>query len=83
MDEVALYGYGNRTNVHHITEILDPKFKESCRLVTGRNILVNKRNKYNEVHKRIWCTYGSNRQLFPPLKILKNALDKEEDVAEG
>ena len=40
-------------DVQHITEILDPKFKELADWLQ-EEYLVNKRNKYNEVHKRMF-----------------------------
>ena len=68
-------------NVQHITEILDPKFKELADWLQ-EEYLVNKRNKYNEVHKRMFGAPMAAIDNYFPLKILKNALDKEEDVAE-
>ncbi len=68
-------------DVQHITEILDPKFKELADWLQ-EEYLVNKRNKYNEVHKRMFGAPMSAIDNYFPLKILKNALDKEEDVAE-
>ena len=67
-------------DVQHITEILDPKFKELADWLQ-EEYLVNKRNKYNEVHKRIFGAPMAAIDNYFPLKILKNALDKEEDVA--
>lgn len=68
-------------NVQHITEILDPKFKELADWLQ-EEYLVNKRNKYNEVHKRMFGAPMAAIDNYFPLKILKNTLDKEEDVAE-
>lgn len=68
-------------DVQHITEILDPKFKELADWLQ-EEYLVNKRNKYNEVHKRMFGAPMAAIDNYFPLKILKNALDKEEDVAE-
>lgn len=68
-------------DVQHITEILDPKFKELADWLQDE-YLVNKRNKYNEVHKRMFGAPMAAIDNYFPLKILKNALDKEEDVAE-
>lgn len=67
-------------DVQHITEILDPKFKELADWLQ-EEYLVNKRNKYNEVHKRMFGAPMAAIDNYFPLKILKNALDKEEDVA--
>lgn len=69
-------------DVQHITEILDPKFKELADWLQ-EEYLVNKRNKYNEVHKRMFGAPMAAIDNYFPLKILKNALDKEEDVAEN
>lgn len=68
-------------DVQQITEILDPKFKELADWLQ-EEYLVNKRNKYNEVHKRMFGAPMAAIDNYFPLKILKNALDKEEDVAE-
>ena len=68
-------------DVQHITEILDPKFKELADWLQ-EEYLVDKRNKYNEVHKRMFGAPMAAIDNYFPLKILKNALDKEEDVAE-
>ena len=68
-------------DVQQITEILDPKFKELADWLQ-EEYLVNKRNKYNEVHKRMFGAPMAAIENYFPLKILKNALDKEEDVAE-
>ncbi len=68
-------------DVQHITEILDPKFKELADWLQ-EEYLVNKRNKYNEVHKRMFGAPMAAIDNYFPLKILKNALDKNEDVAE-
>ena len=68
-------------DVQHITEILDPKFKALADWLQ-EEYLVNKRNKYNEVHKRMFGAPMAAIDNYFPLKILKNALDKEEDVAE-
>ena len=68
-------------DVQHITEILDPKFKELADWLQ-EEYLVNKRNKYNEVHKRMFGAPMAAIDNYFPLKILKNALDKEEDVVE-
>lgn len=68
-------------DVQHITEILDPKFKELADWLQ-EEYLVNKRNKYNDVHKRMFGAPMAAIDNYFPLKILKNALDKEEDVAE-
>lgn len=68
-------------DVQHITEILNPKFKELADWLQ-EEYLVNKRNKYNEVHKRMFGAPMAAIDNYFPLKILKNALDKEEDVAE-
>lgn len=68
-------------DVQHITEILDPKFKALADWLQ-EEYLVNKRNKYNEVHKRMFGAPMAAIDNYFPLKILKNALDKNEDVAE-
>lgn len=68
-------------DVQQITEILDPKFKELADWLQ-EEYLVNKRNKYNEVHKRMFGAPMAAIENYFPLKILKNALDQEEDVAE-
>lgn len=68
-------------DVARITEILDPHFKELADWMQ-EEFLVEKRNKYNEVHKRMFGAPMAAIDNYFPLKILQNSLDKNEDVAE-
>ena len=63
-----------------ITNMLDPRFKELADWMQDE-FLVEKRNKYNEVHKRMFGAPMAAIENYFPLKILQTSLDKEEDVA--
>lgn len=67
-------------DVEAIKKTLDPKFMELGDWLQ-EEYLVGKRNKYNEVHRRMFGASMAAIENYFPLKILKNARTEEVDVA--
>ena len=66
-------------HVEAITRKLDPRFKQIADWLQ-EEFLVNKRNKYNEVHKRMFGASMASIDNYFPLKILANARIEKVDV---
>lgn len=67
-------------DIETIKKTLDPKFMELGDWLQ-EEYLVDKRNKYNEVHRRMFGASMAAIENYFPLKILKNARTEEVDVA--
>lgn len=67
-------------DIETIKNTLDPKFMELGDWLQ-EEYLVDKRNKYNEVHRRMFGASMAAIENYFPLKILKNARTEEVDVA--
>lgn len=67
-------------DIEAIKKKLDPKFMELGDWLQ-EEYLVGKRNKYNEVHRRMFGASMAAIENYFPLKILKNARTEEVDVA--
>lgn len=67
-------------DIEAIKKTLDPKFMELGDWLQ-EEYLVGKRNKYNEVHRRMFGASMAAIENYFPLKILKNARTEEVDVA--
>ena len=67
-------------DIEAIKKKLDPKFMELGDWLQ-EEYLVDKRNKYNEVHRRMFGASMAAIENYFPLKILKNARTEEVDVA--
>lgn len=67
-------------DIEAIKKTLDPKFMELGDWLQ-EEYLVDKRNKYNEVHRRMFGASMAAIENYFPLKILKNARTEEVDVA--
>lgn len=67
-------------DVEAIKKTLDPKFMELGDWLQ-EEYLVDKRNKYNEVHRRMFGASMAAIENYFPLKILKNARTEDVDVA--
>ena len=67
-------------DVEDITNFLDPRFIEIADWIQ-EEFLVEKRNEYNEVYKRMFGTSMAAIDNYFPLKILANARVEEVDVA--
>lgn len=67
-------------DIEAIKNTLDPKFMELGDWLQ-EEYLVDKRNKYNEVHRRMFGASMAAIENYFPLKILKNARTEEVDVA--
>lgn len=67
-------------DIETIKKTLDPKFMELGDWLQ-EEYLVGKRNKYNEVHRRMFGASMAAIENYFPLKILKNARTEEVDVA--
>lgn len=67
-------------DVEAIKKTLDPKFMELGDWLQ-EEYLVGKRNKYNEVHRRMFGASMAAIENYFPLKVLKNARTEEVDVA--
>lgn len=68
-------------DVEDIENFLDPKFLELADWMQ-EEFLVDKRNEYNEVHKRMFGASMAAIENYFPLKILANARLEEVDVAD-
>lgn len=68
-------------NVENIKEFVDPRFLELADWMQDE-FLVEKRNEYNEVHKRMFGASMAAIENYFPLKILANARIEEVDVAD-
>lgn len=66
-------------HVDAITRKLDPRFKQIADWLQ-EEFLVNKRNKYNEVHKHMFGASMASIDNYFPLKILANARIEKVDV---
>lgn len=66
-------------HIDAITRKLDPRFKQIADWLQ-EEFLVNKRNKYNEVHKRMFGASMASIDNYFPLKILANARIEKVDV---
>ena len=67
-------------DIEAIKKKLDPKFMELGDWLQ-EEYLVDKRNKYNEVHRRMFGASMAAIENYFPLKVLKNARTEEVDVA--
>lgn len=67
-------------DVENIKEFVDPRFLELADWMQDE-FLVEKRNEYNEVHKRMFGASMAAIENYFPLKILANARIEEVDVA--
>lgn len=67
-------------DIEAIKKTLDPKFMELGDWLQ-EEYLVGRRNKYNEVHRRMFGASMAAIENYFPLKILKNARTEEVDVA--
>lgn len=68
-------------DVENIKEFVDPRFLELADWMQDE-FLVEKRNEYNEVHKRMFGASMAAIEKYFPLKILANARIEEVDVAD-
>lgn len=68
-------------DVENIKEFVDPRFLELADWMQDE-FLVEKRNEYNEVHKRMFGASMAAIENYFPLKILANARIDEVDVAD-
>lgn len=68
-------------DVEIIKEFVDPRFLELADWMQDE-FLVEKRNEYNEVHKRMFGASMAAIENYFPLKILANARIEEVDVAD-
>lgn len=68
-------------DVENIKNFLDPRFIQLADWMQ-EEFLVDKRNEYNEVHKRMFGASMASIENYFPLKILANARLEEVDVAE-
>ena len=68
-------------DVEKIKEFVDPRFLELADWMQDE-FLVEKRNEYNEVHKRMFGASMAAIENYFPLKILANARIEEVDVAD-
>lgn len=68
-------------DVENIKEFVDPRFLELADWMQDE-FLVEKRNEYNEVHKRMFGASMAAIENYFPLKILANARIEEVDVAD-
>ena len=68
-------------DVENIEEFVDPRFLELADWMQDE-FLVEKRNEYNEVHKRMFGASMAAIENYFPLKILANARIEEVDVAD-
>ena len=68
-------------DVENIKEFVDPRFLELADWMQDE-FLVEKRNEYNEVHKRMFGALMAAIENYFPLKILANARIEEVDVAD-
>ena len=68
-------------DVENIKEFVDPRFLELADWMQ-EDFLVEKRNEYNEVHKRMFGASMAAIENYFPLKILANARIEDVDVAD-
>lgn len=68
-------------DVENIKEFVDPRFLELADWMQDE-FLVEKRNEYNEVHKRMFGASMAAIENYFPLKILANTRIEEVDVAD-
>ena len=68
-------------DLENIKEFVDPRFLELADWMQDE-FLVEKRNEYNEVHKRMFGASMAAIENYFPLKILANARIEEVDVAD-
>lgn len=68
-------------DIEDIKNFLDPKFMQLADWMQ-EEFLVDKRNEYNEVHKRMFGASMASIENYFPLKILANARLEDVDVAE-
>ena len=68
-------------DVENIKEFVDPRFLEIADWMQDE-FLVEKRNEYNEVHKRMFGASMAAIENYFPLKILANARIEEVDIAD-
>lgn len=68
-------------DVENIKEFVDPRFLELADWMQDE-FLVEKRNEYNEVHKRMFGASMAAIENYFPLKILANARIEDVDVAD-
>ena len=68
-------------DVENIKDFVDPRFLELADWMQDE-FLVEKRNEYNEVHKRMFGASMAAIENYFPLKILANARIEEVDVAD-
>ena len=68
-------------DVENIKEFVDPRFLELSDWMQ-EEFLVQKRNEYNEVHKRMFGASMAAIENYFPLKILANARIEDVDVAD-
>ena len=68
-------------DVENIKEFVDPRFLELADWMQDE-FFVEKRNEYNEVHKRMFGASMAAIENYFPLKILANARIEEVDVAD-
>ncbi|MBD5351903.1 MAG: hypothetical protein HDR86_03645 [Bacteroides sp.] len=68
-------------DITHIKNFLDPRFIELADWMQDE-FLVDKRNEYNEVHKRMFGASMAAIENYFPLKILANARLENVDVAD-
>jgi PAS domain-containing protein len=68
-------------DMENIKEFVDPRFLELADWMQDE-FLVEKRNEYNEVHKRMFGASMAAIENYFPLKILANARIEEVDVAD-
>lgn len=68
-------------DVERIKNFVDPRFIQLADWMQ-EEFLVEKRNEYNEVHKRMFGTSMAAIENYFPLKILANARMEDVDVAE-
>ena len=68
-------------DIENIKNFLDPKFIQLADWMQGE-FLVDKRNEYNEVHKRMFGASMAAIENYFPLKILANARLENVDVAD-
>lgn len=68
-------------DVENIKEFVDPRFLELADWMQ-EEFLVQKRNEYNEVHKRMFGASMAAIENYFPLKILANARIEDVDVAD-
>ncbi|MDE7441695.1 MAG: hypothetical protein K2M69_05995 [Muribaculaceae bacterium] len=64
--------------VERIKDFVDPRFIELADWIQ-EEFLVNKRNKYNEVYKRMFGTSMAAIENYFPIRVLKTALDNKPE----